>query len=104
MIKPLSEDDCRQISNDIESRADAEAYRIYKQAEGVLVWTHGDCRVSLEASQVGATDVFKPSLVARDIMRVVGFCSETGLGGLTYVGQRRKFEVLVVNPSRVGSQ
>lgn len=92
--------DCQHISTEIKNSVDATAFRVYKQAEGGLNWSHGGCLVSLASTQTGSTDVFQPVLIARDIMRVVVFCAMTGFGGATTVGPRKKFTLVVTN-SRV---
>lgn len=94
---PPVQADCQHISTEIENSVDATAFRVYKQAEGGLNWSHGGCLVSLVGAQTGSTDVFKPVLIARDIMRVVKYCEMAGTGGTTTVGPRKMFALVVTN-------
>lgn len=89
--------DCQRISTAIATSGDATVFRVYKAAEGGSHWSHGGCAVTLVGAHAGATDVFQPVLIARDIMRVARFCAMQGAGGVTGVGPRMKFILFVVN-------
>jgi hypothetical protein len=97
---PLSITDCYHIATQIENSPGATSYRIYRSDEPFLDWTHGNCRAIVSCRFAGATDVFKPVLIARDIRRVVELCDITipRQSGMTAVGPRRKFRLLVEKP------
>lgn len=96
---PLDEADCIHISTEIESSEGAGSFRVYSADAGLLVWTHSTCVITMGATRLGYTDVFMPILIAQSIRYVVDVCLGRGLGGMTDVGPRRKF-VLVVSNSR----
>ena len=90
-------DDCSAICTQIESSEGATSFKIYSEADGRLVRTHGKCRITLLAWEIGATDVFKPILIAQSIRRIVEQCSGLGLGGRTKVGPRGRFKLKVAS-------
>lgn len=91
---PINGTDCLHIAKHIESTPGATSYRLYKASEG-LSWAHGNCFVFLKAWYHGNTDVFKPILISENIRRVVEKCNTavSGLGGVTPIGPRLKFEM-----------
>ena len=90
-------DDCTAICARIESSEGANRPRIYSQADTPLVLVNGNCFVTMFALRLGATDVYKPNLIAQTIRYVVERCSGFGLGGSSNIGPRGKFELMVSN-------
>ena len=98
---PLVKEDCQHLSDDIRKSDGAHTFRVYRQAEGPSKWSYGGCHVSVAGIREGVTDVFKPNLIAREIMRVAQLCAPIGLGGVTNVGPRRYF-IITVSNFRIG--
>lgn len=96
---PLDRADCLYISTEIESSKDAKSFRVYSADAGLLTWVNRTCVITVGAMQIGYTDVFQPMLIAQAIQHVVDTCLGRGLGGITNVGPRKRF-VLVVSNSR----
>ena len=94
---PLVKEDCQHLSDDIGRSDGAHTFRVYRQAEGKLNWSYGGCYVSVAGIREGVTDVFKPDLIAWEIMRVAQLCTPIGLGGVSNVGPRRCFIIVVSN-------
>ncbi len=94
---PPNEADCIHISTEIESSEGAESFRVFSADAGILVWAHSNCVVTMGAARLEYTDVFKPILIAQSIRHVVDVCLRRGLGGVTEVGPRRKFVLVVSN-------
>ncbi len=100
-LLPLSITDCYYIATQIENSPGATSYRIYRSDEPSLDWKHGNCRAVVSGKFAGATDVFKPVLIARDIRRVVELCDILipRQSGMTTVGPRGKFRLHVQEPT-----
>lgn len=100
-LSPLSRTDCYYIATQIENSPGATSYRVYSSDEPPLEWKHGDCRVVVGGRFAGATDVFKPVLIARDIRRVVEQCDILipRQSGMTNVGPRGNFRLHVQEPT-----
>ena len=97
MAQRLDQKDCLTIASQIETSPGATSFRIYSGEEGRLHWGQGSCSISMGGLTLRSTDVFKPVLIARDIRRVLGSCVGNGRGGVTNVGPRRKFILIVSN-------
>ena len=98
---PLSIADCYYIATQIEDSPGATSYRIYKSEKPFLELKHGDCRAVISGKFAGATDVFKPVLIARDIRRVAKQCDilMQKQSGITTLGPRGNFRLHVQEPT-----
>lgn len=98
--EPLTKANCYHIATQIENSPGATTFRIYRSDDPPMAWAYGNCQVVVGSNIPGATDVFQPVLIARDIRRVVQLCDITvpGQSGITAIGPRGKLRLEVEKP------